>query len=102
MYNQPPTYTPPTQNDPSTIGPVPNYLAPAIITTVLCCMPFGIVAIVYAAQVDGKLIAGDYAGAVDASNKAKNWSIASAASAGVLVVIYLLFFVFGTLVYLGT
>lgn len=99
MYNQPPTYNPPTHNDPPTMGPVPNYLALAIITTVLCCLPFGIVAIVYAAQVDGKLAAGDYAGAVYSSNKAKNWSIASAASAAALLVLYLLFFACGTMAY---
>ena len=44
-------------------GPnVPSYLVPAIFTTVLCCMPFGIVAIVYAAQVGSKLAAGDFEG----------------------------------------
>ncbi len=52
---------------------VPSYLAQAIIVTILCCLPFGIVAIVYAAQVSGKVAAGDYAGAVEASNKAKTW-----------------------------
>jgi uncharacterized membrane protein YvbJ len=52
---------------------VPSYLAQAIIVTLLCCLPFGIVAIVYAAQVNGKVAAGDYAGAVEASNKAKTW-----------------------------
>ena len=36
-------------------------------------MPFGVVAIVYAAQVDGKYAAGDYQGAVDSASKAKTW-----------------------------
>jgi len=36
-------------------------------------MPFGIVAIVYSAQVNGKLKAGDYEGALESSNKAKTW-----------------------------
>ena len=52
---------------------VPNYLVHAILATIFCCVPFGIVSIVYAAQVNSKLMAGDYAGAVDASNKAKTW-----------------------------
>jgi len=43
--------------------------------TLFCCLPFGIVSIVYAAQVNTKLAAGDYAGAVDASQKAKTWSM---------------------------
>jgi hypothetical protein len=54
-------------------GIVPNYLVYSILVTIFCCVPFGIVSIVYAAQVNGKLAAGDYAGAVDASNKAKTW-----------------------------
>ena len=37
---------------------VPNYLVPAILTTVFCCLPFGIVSIVYAAQVNGKVARG--------------------------------------------
>jgi len=40
----------------------------AILCTLFCCLPFGIVAIVFAAQVDGKLAAGDYNGAVYSSN----------------------------------
>ena len=52
---------------------VPNHLVFAILVTVCCCLPFGIPAIVYAAQVNGKLQAGDYAGALDSSSKAKMW-----------------------------
>jgi len=52
---------------------VSNYLVFAILTTVLCCLPAGIPAIIYAAQVNGKLAAGDYAGAQAASNNAKIW-----------------------------
>ena len=37
-------------------------------------MPFGIVAVVYAARVNGKLAGGDDAGAQKASNYAKTWS----------------------------
>ena len=55
------------------VGSVPNYLVYSILVTIFCCVPFGIVSIVYAAQVNGKLAAGDYAGAVEASNKAKIW-----------------------------
>ena len=52
---------------------VPNYLVQAILVTAFCCMPFGIVSIVYAAHVNGKLQAGDYAGALAASRSAKTW-----------------------------
>jgi hypothetical protein len=63
---------------------VPNYLVFAILTTVLCCLPAGIAAIVYAAQVNGKLQAGDIAGAQAASKNAKMWCWI-AAGAGVAV-----------------
>jgi hypothetical protein len=53
---------------------VPNYLVQAILVTIFCCLPFGIVAIIFAAQVNGKLAAGDYAGAVNCSGQAKMWS----------------------------
>jgi hypothetical protein len=52
---------------------VPSYLGPAIAVTVCCCPPFGVPAIVFAAQVNSKLAAGDIAGAMDASKKAKVW-----------------------------
>ena len=52
---------------------VSNYLVFAILSTVLCCLPAGIPAIVYAAQVNGKLQLGDIAGAQAASKNAKMW-----------------------------
>jgi hypothetical protein len=71
--------------------PVPNYLVWSILTTIFCCLPFGIVSIVYAAQVNGKLAAGDYAGALDASRKAKTWAWWSA---GVTVIGFVAYFIF--------
>lgn len=72
-------------------GSVPNYLVWAILSTLCCCLPAGIVAIVYAAQVDGKLAGGDYHGAVAASDNAKMWSwISFGASAAVGVLYFIL------------
>jgi hypothetical protein len=65
---------------------VPNYLVWSILTTLFCCLPAGIVSIVFAAQVNSKLAAGDYAGAMQASKNAKIWAIVSAV-AGVAVFI---------------
>ena len=64
------------QGQPGAASPrdVPNYLVQAAIVTIFCCMPFGIVAIVFAAQVNGKLESGDREGALQASRKAKLWS----------------------------
>jgi hypothetical protein len=52
---------------------IQNYLVFGILSTVLCCPATGIPAIIYAAQVNGKLQAGDLAGAKTASNNAKMW-----------------------------
>jgi hypothetical protein len=52
---------------------VPNYLVPAILSAV-CCFPLGIISIIFAAQVNGKVTAGDMAGALDSSKKAKMFS----------------------------
>lgn len=52
---------------------IENYLYSAIFATACCCLPTGIVAIVYAAQVNSKIAAGDYAGAQRSSDSAKLW-----------------------------
>src|ERR1700741_3034123 len=49
---------------------VQNYLVFAILATIFCCLPAGIPAIIYAAQVNSKLQAGDLAGAQLASKNA--------------------------------
>ena len=53
---------------------IKSYLAQSIIVTLCCCIPFGIVAIVYAARVSGLVAVGDIAGAQAASRKANMWS----------------------------
>lgn len=72
------TQTPPTH--------IPNYLVQSILCTLFCCLPFGIIAIVYAAQVNGKLEKGDIAGAQNASKNAKTWCWVSFGVGLVLVV----------------
>ena len=50
-----------------------------------CCLfafPFGIVAIVFAAKVEGLRVQGDYIGATAASNNAKTWMIISFVMSG--------------------
>ena len=61
-----------------------NYLALAIISTIMCCMPLGIVSIVYAAKVNTEYDSGNFQDAESSSKSAKNWGIASLVS-GVLV-----------------
>lgn len=53
---------------------IENHLAKAILVTLFCCLPLGIVSIVNAASVNGKLQAGDIEGARIASEKADSWA----------------------------
>jgi len=53
----------------------PTYLWQSIVVLLLCCWPFGIPAVVFAAQVSSKYNRGDYNGALAASGKAKMWAI---------------------------
>jgi hypothetical protein len=69
---------------------VPNYLVQSILVTLFCCIPFGIVAIVFASQVNSKLAAGDYQGAVQASNSAKLWSWVAFGCGAAAVLLYIL------------
>ena len=71
-YSSPPQYSqqPHGQMNPGPRPDVPNHLVKAILATCFCCLPLGIVAIVFAAQVNGKLDIGDYAGATSASQQA--------------------------------
>jgi hypothetical protein len=56
---------------------IPTYLVQAILVTLFCCMPFGVVAIVFAAMANGHLTAGNKTAAVAASDKAKTWCLAA-------------------------
>lgn len=71
--------------------PIQSYLALGIISALLCCLPFGVVSIVYATQVSGKVAAGDLAGARAASRSAKNWGIAAIVTGGVAMALGVLF-----------
>ena len=95
MYPQYPQYPqgPPYRQS------VPNYLVWAILSTIFCCLPFGIVSIIYAAQVDSKVMAGDYAGALSASDSARKWAIAAAVSS--LVIFGVMFIVYAILFFIG-
>lgn len=52
-----------------------NYLVWAILCTVLCCMPLGVVSIVKATQVDSLWAMGRVDEAYAASEAAKKWAI---------------------------
>jgi len=71
---------------------VPNYLVWSILSTILCCPPLGIVSIVYAVQVNQKVAAGDFAGAMASSRNAKTWAIIAAIGGVVGAVIWTLIY----------
>jgi len=83
-------WTPPPATDTTTS--VPNYLVPAIIS-LFCCLPGGIVAVIFAAQVNGKVQAGDIAGAQDSAKKAKMFSFISIGLGLAAIICYVLFWV---------
>jgi hypothetical protein len=60
----------------------------AIAVTLLCCLPFGVAGIVYAAQINSKQSVGDYAGAAESARKAKLWNWLGFGFGLVICVIY--------------
>ena len=50
-----------------------TWLVPAILGTLFCCMPFGIVSIVFASKANSALGAGDFQQARENAEKAKIW-----------------------------
>jgi len=85
-------WTPPAGSGGS--ATVPNYLVPAIIS-IFCCWPLAIPAIIFATQVNGKVAAGDVAGAQDASKKAKVFSFIAIGIGLLGIVIWLILFALG-------
>jgi predicted secreted protein len=73
----PPPYIP--QIQPGYMQPpmaqIPNYMVQSVLATLFCCLPLGIVSIFKANEVNRKVAAGDYAGAMAASkaNKTLLW-----------------------------
>ena len=82
------SYTPPPRN---VVFCPHTYLVWAILTTILCCMPLGIVSIIYAARVEEVFQRGDYPLAKKYSNMARNWALASAITSLVFAILIYIF-----------
>jgi len=76
-FNRTPTDTPPDNN-----------LVWAILATVLCCLPLGVVSIIKATKVRELWALGDVEGAQKAADDAKKWAIWSALVLIIGVVLY--------------
>lgn len=81
---------------------IPTYMWQSVVATVVglpfCCIlafPFGIVAIVFAAKVEGLRVQGDVLAATTASNNAKTWMIISFALSGFGLVVQVLNIILG-------
>ena len=67
-----------------------NNLVLAILTTICCCLPFGIVAIIKASQVNNLFILKQYVAAQASADEAKKWSYIGIATGLVVSIIYVL------------
>lgn len=77
--------------------PPNNYLVLAILTTIFCCVPAGVVAIIYASKVNSLWMGGRYDEAIAASGKAKNWSIIAAAVGALCIIVYVILMATGVM-----
>lgn len=79
------------ENQPT--NPPDNNLVWAILSTVLCCMPLGIVAIIKSSNVNTLWAQGNYEGAQKAADDAKSFAIWAAVVQVVLIALIIIFYV---------
>ncbi|SHF42183.1 CD225/dispanin family protein [Streptoalloteichus hindustanus] len=84
-YGAQPGYPPATPPD--------NNLMWGILTTILCCLPLGVVSIVKANQVNNLWAQGQYDEARKAADDAKKFAMWSAIVQGILIVAIIIFYV---------
>lgn len=90
----PPPYGAPQPGMPPVQQPDSN-LVWGILCAVLCCLPAGIVSIVYSSKVSGLWAQGRYPEAQAAADTAKKWAIWGAVAGVVIGVIYVIIAVAG-------
>lgn len=89
-------YTPPLPG----VAPK-NWLVESIIVTILCCLPFGIVAIINATKVETLWNTGQHDAALKASQEAGKWVKIGVITAVVLWGLYFILIIFGIFAGLG-
>jgi hypothetical protein len=68
--------------------PPDNNLVWAIVSTILCCWPLGIVSIIKSTKVNSLWAQGDHAAAQKSADEAKKWAVYSAIGAVAFWVLY--------------
>lgn len=66
-----------------------NHLVRAILVTLFCCLPMGIVAIIKSSKVNSLYNAGDIEGAYKAAKSSKSWSNWAIGLSIIFIIIYL-------------
>ena len=87
----PPPSAPPPYGAPQSGYPAQqpdSNLVWGILSALLCCLPLGVVSIVYSSKVSGLWAQGRYAEAQTAANTAKKWAIWGAVAGVVVLIIY--------------
>lgn len=79
---------------PQPVGTKPDsFMVWAILSTIFCCLPFGIASIVNASKVDGLWASGDYNGANEAARKARTWFWWAFGLGAVIVIINIIYYI---------
>lgn len=87
IYVMPPgTQLPPKMPQPPM---PPTFMVWAILSTICCCLPAGVVAIIFSSQVSSRYFAHDYEGARRASERTELWIIISIVAGIVVNALYM-------------
>lgn len=96
--NTPPA--PPTQEPPlDGIPPLKpsNWLWQSILATIFCCLPLGIVGLIYATKVDSLYFKGSYEESEQMAQKAKMWTLISVGVGLLYLIVWIIMLVTGNL-----
>lgn len=91
--DQQPQQAPQHTNNGQMVPPPSSNLIWGILTTIFCCLPFGIVSIVYASRVDSLWYAGYHDESRRNAKKAGTWALVACLSGVAFWLLYILFFV---------
>ncbi len=90
---------PPVRDTSDDIPPLKpnNWLWQSIVATILCCLGFGVVGIIYAAKVDSLYYKGQYEEAERAAKRAKIWTLIAVVVGVVYIAVSLSLYLTGNL-----